>query len=66
MPFPTLNSYTPIYQTDNQRIYVFNQLGQQIYDIEAFTEMQLNLESLNAGIYYIKYTDKINKINIIK
>jgi hypothetical protein len=52
--------------TDNQRIYVFNQLGQQIYNIEAFTEMQLNLESLTAGIYYIKYTDKINKINIIK
>jgi hypothetical protein len=50
---------------DNERIYLFNQLGQQIYDFEAQIENYLNLENMTSGFYYLKYGKKTVKVNII-
>jgi hypothetical protein len=50
---------------DNERIYLFNQLGQQIYEFEAQNENYLNLENMTSGFYFLKYGKKTVKVNII-
>jgi len=49
----------------NERIYLFNQLGQQMMEFEAQNETYLSLENLTSGIYLLKYSNQTIKINLI-
>ncbi|WP_396189395.1 T9SS type A sorting domain-containing protein, partial [Flavobacterium sp.] len=50
---------------DNERIYLFNHLGQLIHEFEAQNENYLNLENMTSGFYFLKYGKKTVKVYII-
>jgi hypothetical protein len=50
---------------NNERISVYNQLGQMVLNEEANTENDLDLTGLNTGMYFLKYANITLKINLI-
>jgi hypothetical protein len=50
---------------NNERISVYNQLGQMVLNEEANTEFELDLTGLNTGMYFLKYANITLKINLI-
>lgn len=50
----------------NERILVYNQLGQMVLNEEASNENELDFSELNSGMYFLKYGNITMKINLIK